>query len=73
METDRKWIVVRIDGKIAAVPTDYRLLTAISDAIKGQKVPARHPTTSVFKSITDRPSTCPASNVEQICTMNLKC
>lgn len=30
MKTDRKWIVVRIDGKIAAISTDYRLLASIS-------------------------------------------
>ena len=30
METDRKWIVVRIDGKIAAVSTDYRALARIA-------------------------------------------
>ena len=30
MGTDRKWIVVRIDGKIASVSTDYRQLAAIS-------------------------------------------
>ncbi len=30
METDRKWIVVRIDGKIAAISTDYSLLASIS-------------------------------------------
>lgn len=29
-ETDRRWIIVRIDGKIAAVSTDYRQLAAIS-------------------------------------------
>ena len=29
METDRKWIIVRIDGKIAAISTDYRLLAEI--------------------------------------------
>lgn len=39
MDTDRKWVVVRIDGKIAAVSTDYRLLAAISAAIKCQKTP----------------------------------
>lgn len=33
METDRKWIIVRIDGKIAAVSTDYRLLADISARI----------------------------------------
>lgn len=30
MDTDRKWVVVRIDGKIAAISTDYRLLAEIS-------------------------------------------
>ena len=30
-KTDRKWVVVRIDGKIAAVSTDYRLLARISE------------------------------------------
>lgn len=36
METDhrdRKWIIVRIDGKIAAVSTDYRMLARISEQI----------------------------------------
>ena len=28
--TERKWVVVRIDGKIAAVSTDYRMLARIS-------------------------------------------
>lgn len=30
MKTDRKWIIVRIDGKIAAVSTNYRQLASIS-------------------------------------------
>lgn len=30
MKADRKWIIVRIDGKIAAVSTDYRQLASIS-------------------------------------------
>ena len=30
MGTDRKWIVVRIDGKIASISTDYRQLAAIT-------------------------------------------
>ncbi len=33
METDRKWIIVRIDGKIAAISTDYKLLAEISARI----------------------------------------
>ena len=33
METDRNWIVVRIDGKIAAISKDYRLLAEISARI----------------------------------------
>lgn len=32
METEnRKWIIVRIDGKIAAVSTDYKMLASISE------------------------------------------
>ena len=30
MDTDRKWVVVRIDGKMAAISTDYRQLAVIS-------------------------------------------
>ena len=37
METDRKWIIVRIDGKIAAVSTDYRMLARISDVLASQE------------------------------------
>ena len=33
METDLKWIIVRIDGKIAAISTDYRLLAEITARI----------------------------------------
>ena len=36
METDRKWVVVRIDGKIAAVSTDYRMLARISEMLASQ-------------------------------------
>lgn len=39
METDRndrKWVVVRIDGKIAAISTDYRLLAEIAARIAGE-------------------------------------
>ncbi len=37
METDRKWIIVRIDGKIAAVSTDYSLLASISARLASDK------------------------------------
>ena len=30
MDTDKKWVIVRIDGKIVAISTDYRLLSEIS-------------------------------------------
>lgn len=33
METDRKWVIVRIDGKIAAISTDYRLLAGLTARI----------------------------------------
>ena len=32
---DRKWIVVRIDGKIAGISTDYRILASISAYLAG--------------------------------------
>ena len=41
METghkDRKWIIVRIDGKVAAVSTDYRMLARISEHLTLQAV-----------------------------------
>lgn len=40
MDTDRKWVVVRIDGKIAAVSTDYKALAGITARIAQQKTPA---------------------------------
>ncbi len=36
MDTDRKWVVVRIDGKIAAISTDYRMLASISSRLSGR-------------------------------------
>lgn len=39
METDpkdKKWIVVRIDGRIAAVSTDYRMLASITGRLAGK-------------------------------------
>ncbi len=39
MDTDRKWVVVRIDGKIAAISTDYKALAAISARLVQQKSP----------------------------------
>lgn len=39
METeDRKWIIVRIDGKISAVSTDYRMLASISELLAQSSV-----------------------------------
>lgn len=40
METDRKWVVVRIDGRIAAISTDYAALAGISARLAMQKSPA---------------------------------
>lgn len=39
MDTDRKWVIVRIDGKIAAISTDYKALAAISARLVQQKSP----------------------------------
>ena len=33
METEKKWVIVRIDGKIASISTDYRMLAEISARI----------------------------------------
>ena len=41
METERKWIVVRIDGKIAAISTDYRLLAEITARIASPTKPGK--------------------------------
>ena len=43
MKTDRKWVIVRIDGKIAGVSTDYgllsRIVSKISSSAGAGKVP----------------------------------
>ena len=55
METDdRKWIVVRIDGKIAAVSTDYKLLASISTTLaKGTRSgKAKNETAHIYSNIT---------------------
>ena len=39
MNTDRKWIVVRIDGRIASISTDYAALAAISAKLAQLKSP----------------------------------
>lgn len=36
MKTDRKWVIVRIDGKIAAISTDYRLLASITAGLAAE-------------------------------------
>lgn len=37
MDTDRKWVIVRIDGKIAAVSTDYKALAGITGRLASAK------------------------------------
>ena len=54
METDRKWIVVRIDGKIAAVSTDYRMLARISEMLAGQGSGKKTGKETFFGEITAR-------------------
>ena len=48
MKGEQKWIVVRIDGKIAAVSTDYRLLASISATLTKSKKETAH----IFDNIT---------------------
>ncbi len=50
METDRKWIIVRIDGKIAAVSTDYSLLASISARLAADKKPKHNEITATAVS-----------------------
>lgn len=52
MQTDQKWIVVRIDGKIAAISTDYRQLAAIS-----AQLAKTYRTDSTPKSAAEKPKT----------------
>ena len=54
METDRKWIVVRIDGKIAAISTDYRMLARISEMLAGQDSGKKTGKETFFGEITAR-------------------
>ncbi len=37
METDRTWLIVRIDGKVAAISTDYRLFAQIAARLATNK------------------------------------
>ena len=37
MEQDQKWIVVRIDGKVAAISTGYAALAAIAERLAQEK------------------------------------
>ena len=37
METGRKWVAVRIDGNLAAVSTDYKMLARLSEKLASQK------------------------------------
>ena len=46
METDRKWVIVRIDGKIAAISQDYRLLAEISARLSTQGTSKRNKETA---------------------------
>ena len=37
METGRTWLIVRIDGKVAAISTDYRLFAQIPARLAANK------------------------------------
>ena len=41
MDTDRKWVVVRIDGKIAGISTDYRILAGIAARLTAAEKPGK--------------------------------
>ena len=52
METDRKWVIVRIDGKIAAISTDYRKLAEICARLADCQATAKRTKTELFREIT---------------------
>ena len=52
MDTGRKWVVVRIDGKIAALSTDYRLLAQISARLADEGRKTSDESRNVFQEIT---------------------
>ena len=54
MKTDRKWIVVRIDGKIAAISTDYRMLARISEVLARQDTGKKTGKETFYGEITAR-------------------
>lgn len=43
MDTDRKWVIVRVDGKIAAISADFRALADIAASIAEDSMQARAP------------------------------
>ena len=53
--TDRNWIIVRIDGKIAGISTDYRTLASVSARLSqaGDKIPYKEitATTTDFEEV----------------------
>lgn len=50
MNTPQKWIIVRIDGKIAAISTDYRHLAKISSYLARSASESSH--TGIYNEIT---------------------
>ena len=51
METERKWVVVRIDGKTAAISDDYKALARISAQIADSRNSKKKPADLEFKEI----------------------
>ncbi len=52
MGTHLDWIIVRIDGKIAAISTDYRLLAEISARLAGEGRKPSRANRDIFSNIT---------------------
>ena len=51
MDTDRKWVVVRINGKIAAISDDYKALARISTRLSESPSPKKKTANLEFKEI----------------------
>ena len=70
MQTDQKWIVVRIDGRIAGVSTDYRVLAKITKSLatasEVQKKPDSKSTNTSVKPIIYKEVSATAVTIDDV-------
>ena len=70
MQTDQKWIVVRIDGRIAGVSTDYRVLAKITKSLatasEAQKKADSKPTNTSVEPIIYKEVSATAVTIDDV-------